>query len=162
MIIPEHQGPIRPAPVRKRLARYAKNIGLSPPTLPHGRGSDRNPPPTGPSELSFLSVDTRTPYVVDYPGEDAGKPLTRGSGEGSEPLRRECRNQQVDRLSARAAVLERSLPLPGLFRRLAFFEVDQLNWQTGLGGANLAGPMLGQTPEQVVRASVVAASVAAV
>ena len=27
-------------------------------------------PPTGPSELSFLSVDTRTPYVVDYPGED--------------------------------------------------------------------------------------------
>ena len=21
----------------------------------------------------FLSVDTRTPYVVDYPGEDAGK-----------------------------------------------------------------------------------------
>jgi hypothetical protein len=32
-----------------------------------------DPPPTGPSELSFLSVDTRTPYVADYPGEDAGK-----------------------------------------------------------------------------------------
>ena len=29
-----------------------------------------DPPPTGPSELSFLSVDTRTPYVVDSPGED--------------------------------------------------------------------------------------------
>jgi len=27
-------------------------------------------PPTGPSELSFLSADARTPYVVDYPGED--------------------------------------------------------------------------------------------
>ena len=27
-------------------------------------------PPTGPSELSFLLVDTRTPYVADYPGED--------------------------------------------------------------------------------------------
>jgi len=24
-------------------------------------------------ELSFLSVDTRTPYVVDYSGEDGGK-----------------------------------------------------------------------------------------
>ena len=30
-------------------------------------------PPTGPSELSFLSADTRTPYLVDYPGEDGGK-----------------------------------------------------------------------------------------
>jgi len=28
-------------------------------------------PPTSPSELSFLSVDTATPYMVDYPGEDA-------------------------------------------------------------------------------------------
>jgi hypothetical protein len=32
-----------------------------------------DPPPTDPSELSFLSVDTRTPYVADYPGEDGGK-----------------------------------------------------------------------------------------
>ncbi len=32
-----------------------------------------DPPPTGLSELSFLWVDTRTPYVADYPGEDAGK-----------------------------------------------------------------------------------------
>ncbi len=32
-----------------------------------------DPPPTGPSELSFLLVDTRTPYVVDYPGQDGGK-----------------------------------------------------------------------------------------
>ncbi|MBU0637840.1 MAG: hypothetical protein KKB50_03170 [Planctomycetes bacterium] len=52
---------IRAAPVRKRLARYAKNIDLSPPPLPHGRGSDRNAPPADPSELSFLSVDARTP-----------------------------------------------------------------------------------------------------
>ncbi len=29
--------------------------------------------PTGPSELSFLSVDARAPYVADYPGEDGGK-----------------------------------------------------------------------------------------
>lgn len=27
----------------------------------------------GPSELSFLPVDTRTPHVVDYPGEGGGK-----------------------------------------------------------------------------------------
>ena len=26
-----------------------------------------------PSELSFLWVDTRTPYLVDYPGENGGK-----------------------------------------------------------------------------------------
>jgi len=32
-----------------------------------------DPPPTGPSELSFLPVDTRPPYVADYPGEDGGK-----------------------------------------------------------------------------------------
>jgi hypothetical protein len=32
-----------------------------------------DPPPTGPSEPSFLSVDTRTAYVADYPGEDGGK-----------------------------------------------------------------------------------------
>ena len=32
-----------------------------------------DPSPTGPSELSFLSVDTRTPYVADYPGEDGGQ-----------------------------------------------------------------------------------------
>ena len=31
-----------------------------------------DPPPTGPSELSFLSVDTRTQYVIDYPGDDGG------------------------------------------------------------------------------------------
>ncbi|HNQ22639.1 MAG TPA: hypothetical protein PKK06_06045 [Phycisphaerae bacterium] len=32
-----------------------------------------DPPPTRASEPSFLSVDTRTPYAADYPGEDAGK-----------------------------------------------------------------------------------------
>jgi len=32
-----------------------------------------DPPATGPSELSLLPVDTRTPYKVDYPGEDGGK-----------------------------------------------------------------------------------------
>jgi hypothetical protein len=30
-------------------------------------------PPTGQRELSSAAVDTRTPYVVDYPGEDGGK-----------------------------------------------------------------------------------------
>ncbi len=29
-----------------------------------------DPPPTGPSELSFLSLGTRTPHVADFPGED--------------------------------------------------------------------------------------------
>jgi len=33
----------------------------------------RSPPPTGASELSFLLVDTRTPYVVDYQGQDGGE-----------------------------------------------------------------------------------------
>ncbi len=30
-------------------------------------------PATGASALSFLSVDTRTPYMVDCTGEDGGK-----------------------------------------------------------------------------------------
>ena len=34
---------------------------------------DRTSAQTGPSEPSFLPVDTRMPYVVDYPGEDGGK-----------------------------------------------------------------------------------------
>ena len=32
-----------------------------------------DPAPSGPSELSFLAVDTRTPYTADYAGEDANK-----------------------------------------------------------------------------------------
>jgi hypothetical protein len=32
-----------------------------------------DPPPTDPSELTFLSVDTRTPYTADYDGADANK-----------------------------------------------------------------------------------------
>ncbi len=32
----------------------------------------RQPQRDGASELRFLSVDTRTPYVADYPGEDGG------------------------------------------------------------------------------------------
>ncbi len=32
-----------------------------------------DPPPTGPSELSLLSVATRTPHVIAYRGEDGGK-----------------------------------------------------------------------------------------
>jgi len=32
-----------------------------------------DPAPTDPSELTFLSVDTRTPYTVDYDGADGGK-----------------------------------------------------------------------------------------
>jgi hypothetical protein len=29
-----------------------------------------DPPPVDPSELSFLSVDTRTPYVANFSGEE--------------------------------------------------------------------------------------------
>lgn len=32
-----------------------------------------DPPPTGPSEMSFPSVDIRTPYVASCPGGDGGK-----------------------------------------------------------------------------------------
>ena len=32
-----------------------------------------DPAPLDPSELTFLSLDTRTPYTADYPGEDANK-----------------------------------------------------------------------------------------
>ena len=32
-----------------------------------------DPAPTGPGELSFLSVDTRTPYTADFDGADGGK-----------------------------------------------------------------------------------------
>lgn len=32
-----------------------------------------DPAPTTPSELSFLSVDTRTPYTADFDGADGGK-----------------------------------------------------------------------------------------
>ena len=31
------------------------------------------PPPTGPSDLTFLAVDTRTPYVADFAGADVNK-----------------------------------------------------------------------------------------
>lgn len=31
------------------------------------------PPPTDPSELKYLATDTRTPYVVDFDGAQAGK-----------------------------------------------------------------------------------------
>ncbi len=32
-----------------------------------------DPPPVGPSQLSFLAVDTRTPYVATYPGAVANE-----------------------------------------------------------------------------------------
>ena len=32
-----------------------------------------DPAPTDPSERTFLSLDTRTPYTADYPGGDANK-----------------------------------------------------------------------------------------
>jgi hypothetical protein len=32
-----------------------------------------DPPPTDPSQLSFLALDTASPYVAEYRGEDAGK-----------------------------------------------------------------------------------------
>jgi len=33
----------------------------------------QNEPPSGPSELSFVGLDTATPYMVEYAGEDGGK-----------------------------------------------------------------------------------------
>ncbi len=30
-------------------------------------------PPSGPSELRFLSLATRTPHVAEFPGPDGGK-----------------------------------------------------------------------------------------
>jgi hypothetical protein len=32
-----------------------------------------DPPPADPDELTFLAVDTRTPYTTDFDGADAGK-----------------------------------------------------------------------------------------
>ena len=32
-----------------------------------------DPPPDGPSELKFLSIDTRTPHTAEFSGEDGGK-----------------------------------------------------------------------------------------
>ena len=32
-----------------------------------------DPPPSDPSELTFLATDTRAPYVADFAGADANK-----------------------------------------------------------------------------------------
>ena len=32
-----------------------------------------DPPPDGPSELKFLSIDTRTPHTAEFPGTDGGR-----------------------------------------------------------------------------------------
>ena len=32
------------------------------------------PPPADPSELKYLATDTRTPYLAEYDGSQAGKP----------------------------------------------------------------------------------------
>ena len=68
-----------------------------------------------------------TSFVVD---DDW--PLTRDSGKGSELLRRETRDRLLDTLAPRAAVLEGSLPLPGLSQRLEFLVVDQLKRSASL------------------------------
>ncbi len=61
-----------------RIARAT--LGIIRGTAPGGSGRSTDDawrrgdtPPTGPSELSFFSVDTRTPCVIDCPGEDGGK-----------------------------------------------------------------------------------------
>jgi hypothetical protein len=64
---------IRAAPVRKRSARLVRARVVSPQPLPHGRGSVQDPPPADPDELTFLAVDTRTPYTTDFDGADADK-----------------------------------------------------------------------------------------
>lgn len=35
-------------------------------------GSAGDPPPADPKELTFLALDTRTPYTTDFDGADAG------------------------------------------------------------------------------------------
>lgn len=32
-----------------------------------------DPPPTDPQELTFVALDTATPYVMEFKGEDVGK-----------------------------------------------------------------------------------------
>ena len=44
-----------------------RRTGLGKPDVPG------EPPPSGPGDLSFLHLSTRTPAVVEYGGEDAGK-----------------------------------------------------------------------------------------
>jgi hypothetical protein len=63
-------------------------------------------PPTGLSEMSFLSVDTRTSFMVDYPGEDGGKigplhaPLDRHDRRiGSVVRNGECDDWDVEAVS---------------------------------------------------------------
>ena len=59
---PDGVMPNRAAPVRKRfLAHVSKRFF----------GGD--PAPVDPSELTFLALDTRTPYTADYTGGDANK-----------------------------------------------------------------------------------------
>ena len=31
------------------------------------------PPPTNPADLSFVALDTKTPYTLDFDGADGGK-----------------------------------------------------------------------------------------
>ena len=45
---------IRAAHVSKRSRRYANNFGILIQPLPYGRGSDRDPPPADPDELTFV------------------------------------------------------------------------------------------------------------
>jgi len=102
--------------------------------------------------------------VVVLPALDTRlRPLTRASraGKGSEPFAWEPTDHQVYGLSAGPAVLERTLPLPGLSRRLALLIVNEPNGQSALRRANQTRPVARQTPAQVVRAAVVAAAVAA-
>jgi len=38
------------------------------------------PTPTDPASFTFVALDTRTPYTLDFAGADGGLPLTRRGG----------------------------------------------------------------------------------
>ena len=99
--------------------------------------------------------------VARYEYDGLNPPLTWGSRKGGQTFAWEPVDHQVDCLPSGPTILQRTFPLPGLVQRRELLEVDQLYGQTRLGCPDPAGAMLGQTPDQVVRASVVAASVAA-
>jgi len=93
-------------------------------------------------------------------GYDAPALDTRLSGKGSKAFRRETRDQLVDRLSARAPIVEGLLPLPGPIRRV-LFKVDQTYGESASRCADVASAVVFQTADQIARAAVVVTSVAA-
>ena len=70
-------------------------------------------------------------------------------------MRREVRDHSLDRVRPSAAALKGPLPLLGLSRRLAFFEVDEFDRSAGGSPGRKAFSMLGETPAQIAGAAVI-------